>query len=497
MPVSDGGERAPVSPDLLVFALSLSSVLYGLLVSMLGPALPRMAAELHAGPGQANWILIGFLLSSAVATPIVGRLGDVLGKKKVMVGVLGVAAVGLVVSGVGTSLIVVVIGRILQGILGGALPLAFGMARDELPPEKVAGGIGLISGFLGVGTGAGLVVTGPIVDTSYHLLFWIPLGVLLAAGFAIVGTVPNFRPRAAPGINWVGAGLMSGWLVTLLLAVSQAPEWGWNDIKVIALLVATPVLFTGWLYSEGRSSRPLLDLRMMRIPAVWTTNVVSFLLGNGLFAVAIILPQYAETDPSRGFGFGSSTTTAGYYMLGLPIGTLLFSVLSGRLTEWFGSKVLLIVSTVFVTGGYDILAFAHDDRWSLWATSTSIGIGSGVGFSAMASLVVTAVPEHQTGIAAGMNGNVRIIGQVLGSGLVTSVIASSATGGDPTERGYTIASLTCAVATLVAVVAAFAIPTQRGRDRRGRGIEPPVMSDAGLMVLADPDVGGPPHTPGR
>lgn len=449
------------SPVNRIFAvLAVAAGLYGLLISLIAPALPTLAHSLNVNLASANWLFIAFLLSSAVTTPIIGRLGDVIGKKRMLVVVTAVVAVGLLISALATSLLVMVVGRAIQGVLGGVVPLCFGILRDEFPPAMAATGFGMISGFLGVGTGLGLVTAGPILRSlDYHWLFWMPMAVVVAVGLVVAIVVPGYPGRAKAGINWVGAALMCIWVTTLLLAISLAPSRGWGDPAVLALLGVTPVLVVLWIRSETNSAHPLVDLEMMRLPAVWRTNLVSVLLGNGLFACAIIIPAFMETPASTGFGFGASPSQVGYYLLPIPIGTLMFSMLNPSMTRRFGAKKMLILSTAFVMAAYVSFPITYAESWSPFLVCALVGIGSGLGFSAMPNLIVNAVSPSQSGIAAGMNGNARLLGQVLGSAMVTTIIASAPTvGGFPGLNGYLIAASACAVLMLIALAFAFAVP---------------------------------------
>ena len=154
--------------------------------------------DLHTTPTAAAWILTAYLLSASVATPIAGRLGDMFGKKRTLVVVLAILAVGTLISAVATSIGPMIVGRVIQGAGGAIFPLAFGIIRDEFPPERRASGIALISAILGVGGGAGIVLAGPITQhLSYHWLFWLPLATVVvttvAAWFFIPGVAGASR----------------------------------------------------------------------------------------------------------------------------------------------------------------------------------------------------------------------------------------------------------------------------------------------------------------
>ena len=209
-------------------------------------------------------------------TPIAGRLGDIFGKKRVLVIALAGLALGSLMAALVSTLALMIVARVIQGLGGAIFPLAFGIIRDEFPPQRIAGSIGLMSGLLGIGGGLGIVLSGVILDNlSYHWLFWIPLIVTTITTVATIFFVPESPVRAPAGINWLGAVLLSGWLTALLLAASQAHGWGWGSPKTLGLLRARrPCSRSLWVWSELRSRHPLVDMRVMRLRPVWTTNLV-------------------------------------------------------------------------------------------------------------------------------------------------------------------------------------------------------------------------------
>ncbi|MDX6550684.1 MAG: hypothetical protein QOJ31_1368, partial [Gaiellales bacterium] len=266
--------------NLTLAVLALGGVSFALLQSLVAPALPNIQHALHTNESTVSWVLTGYLLSASVATPIIGRLGDMFGKERVMVIVLVMLGLGTLLAAVATSITVLIAGRVIQGIGGGIFPLAFGIIRDEFPREKVSGGIGLMSALLGIGGGLGVVLAGVIVDhLSYHWLFWIPMVVIAVATVMAHFYVPE-SPIKTPGrINWLGAALMSTGLSALLWAISEGNSWGWASLRTLGVLAAGAVLIALWVAAELRADEPLVDMRMMTIKGVWTTNLVAFLLG--------------------------------------------------------------------------------------------------------------------------------------------------------------------------------------------------------------------------
>lgn len=224
----------------LTFAvLALAGLTFALLQSLVAPALPEIQRDLHASTTSAAWILTAYLLSASVLTPIVGRLGDMFGKERTLVVALGVLGVGTLLAALATNIAVLIVARVIQGCGGAIFPLAFGIIRDEFPRERVVSGIALISAILGVGGGLGIVLAGPISqELSYHWLFWFPLVLVVIATIATLLFVPE-SPVKSPGrVNWAGAALLSGWLVCVLVAISEGPTWGWGDTRTVGLFAA-------------------------------------------------------------------------------------------------------------------------------------------------------------------------------------------------------------------------------------------------------------------
>jgi EmrB/QacA subfamily drug resistance transporter len=448
----------------VTFAVLTTGVIaFALLQSLVTPVLPTLETALGTNQTDVTWVLTAYLLSASICTPILGRLGDMSGKKRMFVLALAALAFGCLLAALATNLIVMIIARVIQGIGGGVLPLAFGIVRDEFPREKVAGAVGALSALTAVGGGVGLVVAGPIVNAlSYHWLFWLPLAVLVIAALAAQFLVPESRVRTAGSINWPAALLMSAWLVALLLAVSQAPAWGWGSAKVLGLLAAAVVLAVVWVVVETRSAQPLIDMRMMRVRAVWATNLVALLFGVAMYAAFAFLPQFLQTPATAGYGLGSTVSESGLLLLPQTAATFLLGLVSGVLAQRIGSKLVLVIGTLLTAAGYLAFALEHGSQGAIVAVSVVMGAGFGLAFAAMSNLIVAAVPPSQTGVASGMNANIRTIGGSIGAAVMASVVtAQIGPSGLPTESGYTSGFLMLAGALVLAALAALLIPAVR------------------------------------
>lgn len=460
------------SPTLTLAVISLGAIAYSLLQSLVSPALPDIQEATGASASAVSWILTSYLLAASVATPILGRLGDIHGKERVLFWVLIALAVGTALSAVATSLPVLIAGRVIQGAAGGIFPLAFAIIRDEFPRERVAGAIGMMSSLLGIGGGLGVVLAGVIVDAfDYHWLFWFPLPVILLSAALTRRYVPESPVRAPGAINWAGAALLSVGLALLLFGVSQASTWGWGDPRTLGMLAAALVVLGAWIRNETAADEPLVDMRMMRIRGVWTTNVAALLVGVGLYTSFILVPQFVQEPTSTGYGFGASVTAAGMFLLPTTITMLVVGQFAGRIERRWGARNSLIAGCMVTAAGYGVLGFAHSEHWQVYLASALLGAGLGLSFAALANLIVVAVRQDQTGIATGMNTVMRTIGGAVGAQLAGTLLAGGvvAATGLPSEGAYTAGFVMCGGALLVGVLVSLRIPA-RSAAPAGRAV---------------------------
>jgi len=444
--------------------LTAAIAAYALLQSMVVPVLTTLQAQLHTSQDTATWVLTAYLLSAAICTPILGRVGDIYGKGRVFVGALIALAVGCVLAALAPNIGVMIVARVIQGIAGGMIPVAFGIIRDEFPAEKVAGAVGSLASLTAVGSGLGIVIAGPIVNSlGWRYLFWLPMILTALAAVAAVVFIPESPVRSPGTISWLPAVLLSGWLVAVLVALSEAPAWGWGSPKVIGLLAGGVVIALAWGLSEVKARTPLIDMKMMRLPAVWTNNMVSLLLGLGMYAMFAFLPEFLQTPRAvAGYGFTASIIVSGLMLLPSSATMFVTGQYAGRLAARFGGKALVIWGCAISAGSMFILAFAHAQEWQIAVATGLMGIGFGLAYSAMSALVVAAVPADQTGVAVGMNANIRNIGGSIGSAAMASIVtAHLAKSGLPLESGYTTGFTVMAVALIFSTGAALLIPAAR------------------------------------
>jgi EmrB/QacA subfamily drug resistance transporter len=449
-------------PNLILAVLSLAGLAYAVLSSAVIPALPTIQHDLHTTETGVTWLLTGFLLSASVGTAIIGRLGDMYGKERLLLWTLLVLAAGTLLAAVANTLEVLIVARVIQGVAGGIFPLAFSIVRDEFPPDHVAGSIGLISSILGIGGGVGLVLGAVIVEhLSWHWLFWLPLFVTVLAAVCTWRFIPESPVRSPGRVNWLAAALMTVGMSCVLIAISETTVWGWGGTKTIAVFAAGLGFCVAWIAVELRSREPLVDMALMRLRGVWTTNLAAFLLGAGMYASFIIFPQFAQLPKSTGFGFGASVVVSSLYLLPAALGMGLLGTLAGRIAQRFGSKPALLVGSGITAVAFGWLAVAHDHPYDMLISAAVLGIGIGLAFAALGNLIVQAVPPSQTGVATGMNTVMRTLGGALGGQLAATFIVDHTANGLPTVTGFEDSFVMAAVFLVVCVLAGLLIPGRR------------------------------------
>ncbi|HEY1690409.1 MAG TPA: MFS transporter [Solirubrobacteraceae bacterium] len=467
------------SPNITLAVLLLGGAAYAVLSSAVIPALSTMQHDLHTTESGIAWLLTGYLLAASVGTSIIGRLGDMYGKERLLVWTLGALAAGTLLSAVSHSLGLVVAGRVIQGAGGGIYPLAYGIMRDEFPREKVAGSIGIMSAILGVGGGAGIVLSGPIIEhLGWHWLFWFPLMLIVLAAVCTWRFVPESPVRVEGRINWLAALLMTVGMTISLLAISQTTEWGWGSARTLGLLAIGIVICIFWVITEVRSREPLIDMTMMRIRGVWTTNLAAFLLGGGMYTAFLIYPEFAQL--AKPVGYGASEVTAGLYLLPMALTMAVIGTTAGRIAARVGSKVALVAGSASTMVAFALLAITHAHSYDMLISSLLAGIGVGLAFSALGNLIVEAVAPEQTGVATGMNTVTRTLGGALGGQISATFIAAHVLHGTPQTTGFSQSFVMCTAFLLVALLASMIVPGRRrgGGIAEQRGAEPsPLLAE--------------------
>ncbi len=289
---AEAASSVPPRSNAVVAVLAFAGIVVSLMQTLVIPIIPELPRYLNASASNTAWAVTATLLAAAVATPVVGRLGDMFGKRRMLLTSIVLLVTGSIVCALADSLVPMVIGRALQGLAAAVVPLGISVMRDVLPGERLAGSTALMSASLGVGGALGLPSAAFIADHyNWHILFWVS-AVLGALSFLLVLLlVPESEVRTGGRFDLVGSLGLSAGLVSLLLAISKGSDWGWTSATTLALGIAAVTILLAWGRYELRSPQPLVDLRTTARPQVLFTNLASIALGFSMFAMSLVLPS--------------------------------------------------------------------------------------------------------------------------------------------------------------------------------------------------------------
>ncbi|MEU1726791.1 MFS transporter [Nonomuraea sp. NPDC005692] len=437
----------------------------------LSPALPLVQQDLGASPGALAWIFTGSLISSAIATPIVGRLADMYDKRRVLLALMAISGAGVLLAALAPNITLMITGMAIEGIWLGVLPLTVGLFRDTLTPERAATGNGLMVGVAALASALGLILAGPITSAlGYRSLFLLAAGGVAAAALLAWFTVPS-TPRAAGGrVDWAGGLLLGGGVALVMLGLTAVSSWGWTSPATLALFAAAVLTLGPWAVVELRVADPLVDLRLLagRTPAGVTAMGV--LLGFASFGLVVALPMMLAAPAGTGYGQGADTLWIGIYMFPMGVAGTVIAPLVGPMTRLLGRRAVLVLGSVLVCAGTGGLALWHSAAWQVMAAVTVIGLGASIGLTAGLNAVAADVPGDR---AAGVSGVVFVaksIGGTFGAQLGAMVLASGAVAGVPTEQSFVDTYLLSAALGLLAVAAAFVIPATVRKTQEGEAV---------------------------
>ena len=482
-----GRSDSAVMRVLIVAALTMA------VVSTLGtPLIPEISAKKNVSLEDAQWMLTVTMLVGAIATPVIGRLGDGSRRKRVLIATLATVFVGLVITASAGSFAQMLIGRGIQGVGYGTVPLAIAYARHHIGPDLQARAIAALSVTVAVGAGLGYPLTGLIAQLfDFHVAFW--FGALCCA--ASLTAVALLLPSDSGAdhkvrVDYVGAAILGAGLTALLVAISRGASWGWSSNAVLGLLGASFVLLTGWGWFEMRSADPIIDLRLSAKPAVLGANTGALLMGAGMFIGMSLVNRLVQTPTSAGYGFGASLFVSGLVLLPLSFGSLVAQPIARTVTERRGVRVVLPAGAVAVAITLLVASAAHDHLFELFAVTAMLGVGIGTTFAAMPALIVSQVPHSRVGSAMSTNQVLRSVGGALGSAIAASVLAAKTPTGSiyPTSDAYTLAFLIGSALCVVAGVAAFAlVPARRAQPVEGEELAL-LMQESGTSAGVGPSI---------
>jgi predicted MFS family arabinose efflux permease len=465
------GERATAARArgrATVLVLAYGGILMAVMQTVVVPLLPDLPRLTGSSPAAVSWTVTATLLSGAVLTPVLGRAGDMYGKRRVLTGALALMTVGSVMCALSSDITVIITARALQGAAASVVPVSISILRDELPPERRTSAVALMSSTVGIGAALGLPLAALVVQyADWHTMFWLTAA-LGALGVVLAWWVIRESPVREPGrFDVLGALGIAAGLVCLLLAVSQGGQWGWGSPRVLGLFLGAVVVLALWWWQQLRGERPLVDLRLVTQPRVGLSHVAALLTGFAFYANTLVTAQLVQTPKATGYGLGLSIVATGLCLLPSGVTMLLFSPLSARISAARGPRITLALGAAVIACGYAVRIADSRDLWMIIVGATVVATGTTLAYSALPTLILRAVPAGQTASANGVNVLMRTIGQAICSAAVAAVLVHHSSpvgsGTAPTLRGYQLAFVMAGLVALVACAAALAIPGSAAR----------------------------------
>jgi len=474
---SPATERALLTVIVLCFGGMSASLMQTLVIPIQGD----LAGLLDTTPANASWVITATLLGAAVTMPVTGSLGDLFGKQRALVGSSVILLVGSVVCAFSDTLAPMLVGRALQGLAMGFIPVGISLVREVTPPHLTATGIASMSATLGVGGAIGLPLSAWVADEwGWHALFWVSAALAALMVLTTVTVIPHVHDANGGRFDVVGAVGLAAGLVAFLVGVSKANEWGWDSARTWGSMVAGMLVLAVWARFELSRDDPLCDLRVTARRPVLLTNLAAVAVGFGMMAQAVVVPQLLQLPESTGYGLGQTVLEAGLWMAPGGLMMLFFAPVSARLMRGAGAKVTLMIGAGVLGGGYLLASFLMDAPWQLLIASCVTSAGVGIGYAAMPTLIMDAVPIREAGSAVGINGLMRSIGTTTASAVMVAVLTGSTTtlGGValPSETAFRTCFLVGAVAAFLGIAITALIP--RAGDNAGLGPVRATAADA-------------------
>ncbi|GAB1515232.1 MFS transporter [Actinophytocola sp. KF-1] len=457
-----------------------------LMHTLVAPLLPEISRTTHLSQDAAAWLLTVTMLAGAVGAPVCGRLGDMVGKRRMLAVALAVMSAGSLLGALSWEFWSLLGARLLQGAAFGVLPLGISILKDELPEDRVMAGTATMSSTLGVGGAIGMPLAGVIAQVmNWHAVFWAATAVSVLALVLVLVFVPESPVRSGGRFDVVGALGLGAGLVALLLAVSQGSAWGWGSPATVGLFAGSAVVLALWAVHQLRVRQPLVDLRTSTRPVVLLTNTATVLVGVGMFASFMLTPLTLQASTATGHGFGVSVMVAGLCMVPMGLGMLFFSPLSARLSARRGAHVTLLVGALVMVAGNVAQALRPGTIPLLMVVLMVLSIGTALCFSAMPTLIMAWVPATETASANSLNSLLRTIGTSTCAAVGGTFLAAypmRVTGEVvPSATGFTVTYWMAAAASLVAAGLALAVTAVIRRSARTTAEETVTSADLAVQ----------------
>lgn len=450
------------------------------------PLLPDFPVILGVSAEDSSWLVTATLLSAAIFTPVISRMADMYGKRKMLLLALGVMTVGSLVAAIGGSFPALIAGRAMQGFASSLIPVGISVLRDELPKEKVASAVALMSATLGIGSALGMPMSGLLYNAfGWESLFWVSAGLGMVFFFGVLALVKESRITTPGRFDIAGAAILSIILTALLLAVSKGGSWGWSSPLTLGLFALSVAMLAGWIPLQLRINQPMVDLRTAAKRPVLLTNVSTFFLCVAMFVNMLITTQQLQIPADAGYGFGLSVLVAGLAMVPSGLAMVFLSSAAGAMLNRWGGKPTLIFGAVIMAVTYVGRVFLDDAVWQVIVGATLVNVGVAFSYAAMPTLIMSAVPITETASANGVNALIRSLGTSAASALTGLILATMVIDHDgmmlPSNDALHLSFWLAALAAAVGIGIALFIPSGGSTPKAENNVEETLVNGRVIM----------------
>lgn len=449
----------------VVSVLILAEIVSAFELSMMYVTLPTLIKEFQVDANTVAWVVTAYLLVSASAGVMGGRFGDMYGRRKVMIVVLAIAGAGSLVSLIGGSLGMIILGRAIQGVAGAVMGLAFGMAREHLGKERIPVGVSMIGASALIAGAGGAFIAGFMIDSySWHGIFAFAAILALLAAIAIWLVIPRDDVVATTEKpDYLGSLLLPIAVSAILLGLSSSSKAGFASVQFIGLMGVGIAVTAVWIWWELRVESPIVNLRMFKNRQIALVMTATILAAIGPIGGMAVPSQMVLQYPTAvGFGLGFTATAAGVFSCLTALLGYFFSPLGGKLAFRYGARSVFIAGLVLMALVIPIILLSFGNVVVFVIAMSLNGIGISLTYGALPNVLIEAVPVTHTSETAGTNTMVRNVGQSTATAIGAYILASHQ---DPTTTVVAQQGITSAfVFVLVFAVLSVAVALMMSRN---------------------------------
>jgi MFS family permease len=452
----------------LILALFIAEVTGSFEAAMIIAAMKYLIED-FGDPALVGWLVTSYLIVGAAAAALVGRVGDIFGRRRIMLITLAIGVAGSLISALSVDFTWLLVGRVLQGMTGAVLALSIGLVRENLPAQHVPMAVGLMISGATVGTAIGLILGGWIADNySWHGVFFASAALCASTIIATIAAVPKSPPGLAEkGVDWFSGVLFAPGIMSLLFYVGSIAKKGLFDATGLAALVSGVVLLSFWLWRSLTARVPLLDVRQFKNRNVMIANIVSAFVALSSLQITLIFSMLLQAPVWTGIGLGVSSFVAGLAKLPSNIFSTFAGPLSGWLTGRGGGRTAMLAGGALAVLGWLLAYFFHENVMVVVAVLCVISFGTTILFAVGPTILAEAVPPERTSEVTGMLSVVRGLFQGIGAMIVTTLLATEVVSDPvgkaryPTEGAFELTLGAVILFATLATLCAFALPKGR------------------------------------